>query len=263
MMTSLSGKVALVTGGARGLGGGIALALAREKAKVAAADIIGAENVEFRKLLHKASDEGVEISPFNLDVTDTVSVAKVIEKTLSRFGQLDILVNAAGVISVSLVSELEEQEWDRVMDVNAKGVFLCCKAVLPHLIDRGEGRIINIASVAGKMGRHGLSHYSASKHAVLGFTKSLAYEMAPYSVTVNAVNPGIIKTFMWEKVLAPHFAKQQGSHPESTFESIIEERIPLGRPQTLEDISQAVIFLCKAPNITGCSLTVDGGYTML
>lgn len=262
-MTSLSGKVALVTGGARGLGGGIALALAREKAKVAAADIIGAENAEFRELLHKASDGGVEISPFNLDVTDTVSVAKVIEKTLSRFGQLDILVNAAGVISVRLVSELEEQEWDRVMDVNAKGVFLCCKAVLPHLIDRGEGRIINIASVAGKMGRHGLAHYSASKHAVLGFTKSLAYEMAPYSVTVNAVNPGIIKTFMWEKVLAPHFAKQQGSHPESTFESIIEERIPLGRPQTLADISQAVIFLCKAPNITGRSLTVDGGYTML
>jgi meso-butanediol dehydrogenase/(S,S)-butanediol dehydrogenase/diacetyl reductase len=263
MMTNLSGKVALVTGGARGLGGGIALALAREKVKVAAADIIGVDSVEFQDLLHKANDEGVEISPFNIDVTDTVSVKKAIDKTVSRFGQLDILINAAGVVSVSPVSELEEQEWDRVMNVNIKGVFLCCKAALPHLIDRGEGRIVNIASVAGKAGRPGLSHYSASKHAVLGFTKSLAYETAPYNVTVNAVNPGIIKTFMWEKVLAPHFAKQRGSLPESTFESIIEERIPLGRPQTLEDISQAVIFLCKAPNITGCSLTVDGGYTML
>ena len=262
-MTNLSGKVALVTGGARGLGGGIALALAREKAKVVAADIIGVDSVEFQDLLHKANDEGVEISPFNIDVTDTVSVKKAIDKTVSRFGQLDILINAAGVVSVIPVSELEEQEWDRVMNVNIKGVFLCCKAALPHLIDRGEGRIVNIASVAGKAGRPGLSHYSASKHAVLGFTKSLAYETAPHNVTVNTVNPGIIKTFMWEKVLAPHFAKQQGTNVESTFESIIEERIPLGRPQTLEDIAQAVIFLCKAPNITGCSLTVDGGYTML
>ncbi len=262
-MTNLSGKVALVTGGARGLGGGIALALAREKVKVAAADIIGVDSVEFQDLLHKANDEGVEISPFNIDVTDTVSVKKAIDKTVSRFGQLDILINAAGVVSVIPVSELEEQEWDRVMNVNIKGGFLCCKAALPHLIDRGEGRIVNIASVAGKAGRPGLSHYSASKHAVLGFTKSLAYETAPHNVTVNAVNPGIIKTFMWEKVLAPHFAKQQGTNVESTFESIIEERIPLGRPQTLEDIAQAVIFLCKAPNITGCSLTVDGGYTML
>lgn len=139
----------------------------------------------------------------------------------------------------------------------------CRKAVLPHLIARGEGRIINIASIAGKVGRLGYAHYSASKHAVLGFTKSLAYEMAPYNVTVNAVNPGIVKTYMWDRVLVPHFSKQRGSDPDATFESIIKERIPLGRAQTIEDMVQAVIFLCKAPNITGCSLTVDGGYTML
>ncbi len=259
----LSGKVALVTGGARGLGGGMVMALLREKARVAAADILEPEGPEFQELLGKARNEGAEIFPLTVDVSDSRSVAEMVAKTLERYGQLDILVTAAGVMSVSPVSELEEQEWDRVMDVNAKGVFLCCKAALPHLIARGEGRIVNISSVAGKVGRNGYSHYSASKHAVLGFTKSLAYEMAPHNVTVNAVCPGIIKTYMWEKVLIPYFSEKHSKEHEETFKSIIQERIPLGRPQTIEDIAQAVIFLCKAPNITGCSLTVDGGYVML
>jgi meso-butanediol dehydrogenase/(S,S)-butanediol dehydrogenase/diacetyl reductase len=262
-MTKLSDKVALVTGGARGIGGAIALALGREKTRVAAADIIRPESGEFKDLLDKAKDEGVDVFPMTVDVADSVSVEEMVEKTISHFGKLDILVNAAGVVSVSLVSELKESEWDRVMDINAKGVFLCCKAALPHLTAGGEGRIINIASVAGVIGRPGYAHYSSSKHAVLGFTKSLAHELAPHNVTVNAVNPGIVETYMWKEVLAPHFARQRGADPKSTFDSIIKQRIPLRRPQTLEDIAQAVIFLCEAPNITGASLTVDGGYTML
>jgi meso-butanediol dehydrogenase/(S,S)-butanediol dehydrogenase/diacetyl reductase len=259
----LSGKVALVTGGARGIGGSIALAFTRESVRVAAADILEHDNAEFQALLAKAKDAGGEIFPIKVDVSNNKSVVQMVEKTLSRFGQLDILINAAGIISVCTVSEMAEEEWDRLMNVNVKGVFLCCKAALPHLIARGEGRIVNIASVAGKMGRPGYSHYSASKHAVLGFTKSLAHETAQYNVTVNAVNPGIVGTHMWKNVLAPYFGKLRGSDPETAFESIIRERVPLGRPQTLEDIAQAVIFLCKAPNITGASLTVDGGYTML
>ena len=187
----------------------------------------------------------------------------MVDKTISKFGQIDILINAAGIITVSTVAEMEERDWDRVMDVNVKGVFLCCKAALPHMIDRGWGRIINIASIAGKMGRPGYAHYAASKHAVLGFTKSLAYEMAPHNVTVNALNPGIVKTYMWDEVLVPHFSEKLGTDPKATFESIIKERIPLGRPQTLDDMTQAIIYLCNAPNVTGCSLTVDGGYTML
>jgi meso-butanediol dehydrogenase / (S,S)-butanediol dehydrogenase / diacetyl reductase len=259
----LKNKVALVTGAARGIGGAITLALAREKIRVAAADILEPEGAEFQGLMAKAKEEGLEIFPLHVDVAESASVAGMIQKSLTRFGQLDILVNAAGVISVSPVLEMEERVWDHTMDVNVKGVFLCCKAALPHLIKRGEARIINVASVAGKAGRPGLAHYSASKHAILGFTKSLAYEAAPHNVTVNAVNPGIVDTPMWNQILAPHFAKQRGSDPEKTFASIIKERIPLGRPQTLEDIAQAVLFLCKSPNITGSSLTVDGGYTML
>jgi meso-butanediol dehydrogenase/(S,S)-butanediol dehydrogenase/diacetyl reductase len=259
----LKSKVALVTGAARGIGGAIALALAREKVRVAAADILKPDSVEFQGLLAKAQGEGLDIFLLSADVADSSAVAEMIQKSVTHFGQLDILVNAAGVISVSPVAEMEEREWDRTMDVNVKGVFLCCKAALPHLIKRGEARIINVASVAGKAGRPGLAHYSASKHAIIGFTKSLAYEVAPHNVTVNTVNPGIVDTPMWNQILAPHFAKQRGEMPEKTFATIIKERIPLGRPQTLEDIAQAVLFLCKSPNITGCSLTVDGGYTML
>jgi len=259
----LSGKVALVTGGARGIGGGIALALAKEKVQVAAADILDSNNAEFQDLLARAREAGGEIFPIKVDVSDNKSVIQMVENTLSHFGQLDILINAAGIISVAPVSEMSEEEWDRLMSVNVKGVFLCCKAALPHLTARGEARIVNIASVAGKAGRPGYSHYVASKHAVLGFTKSLAHEAAPYNVTVNAVNPGIVGTQMWKNVLAPYFGKLWGSDAETAFETLIKERVPLGRPQTVDDVAQAVIFLCKAPNITGASITVDGGFTML
>jgi meso-butanediol dehydrogenase/(S,S)-butanediol dehydrogenase/diacetyl reductase len=259
----LKNKVALVTGAARGIGKEIALALAREKVRVAAADIAALEGPEFQELLREANRDRLEVLPLQADVAVSGAVEKMLQKTLARFGGLDILVNAAGVISVSPVAEMEEREWDRVINVNLKGVFLCCKAALPHLLKRGEARIINVASVAGKAGRPGLAHYAASKHGVQGFTKSLAYEVAPQNITVNAVNPGIVETPMWSEVLAPHFGKQRGADPEKAFAAIIKERIPLGRPQTLDDIAQAVLFLCRSPNITGCSLTVDGGYTML
>ncbi len=259
---NLKDKVALVTGAARGIGREVALALARERVRVAAADIAKIESAEFQGLLGEANKEGLEILLLQADVAAGRAVEEMIQKTLSRFGQLDILVNAAGVISVSPVMEMEESEWDRILNVNLKGVFLCCKAALPHLIKRGEARIINVASVAGKAGRPGLAHYSASKHGIQGFTKSLAYEVALHNVTVNAVNPGIVETPMWSQILAPHFGKQRGEDPEKAFAAIIKDRIPLGRPQTLDDIAQAVLFLCKSPNITGSSLTVDGGYTM-
>jgi NAD(P)-dependent dehydrogenase (short-subunit alcohol dehydrogenase family) len=259
----LKDKTALVTGAARGIGREIALALAREKVRVAAGDIAAIESAGFQELMKKAKTEELEILPLQADVAVSASVTGMVQKTIALFGQLDILINAAGVISVSPVMEMEEGEWDRILNVNLKGVFLCCKAALPHLIKRGEARIVNVASVAGKAGRPGLAHYSASKHAVQGFTKSLAYEAAPHNVTVNAVNPGIVETPMWSEVLAPHFGKKWATDPEKAFAAIIQERIPLGRPQTLNDIAQAVLFLCRSPNITGCSLTVDGGDTML
>ncbi len=175
----LKDKAALVTGAARGIGRGIALALAREKVRVAAGDIAAIESAGFQELMKEAKTDGLEILPLQADVAVSASVTGMVQSTLARFGQLDILINAAGVISVSPVMEMEEREWDRILNVNLKGVFLCCKAALPHLIKRGEARIVNVASIAGKAGRPGLAHYSASKHAVQGFTKSLAYEAAP------------------------------------------------------------------------------------
>jgi meso-butanediol dehydrogenase/(S,S)-butanediol dehydrogenase/diacetyl reductase len=262
-MNWLRGKAAIVTGAARGIGREIVKTFAAEGAHVAAADILEPEDSDMEDILQIAKKEGVEVLPLKVDVTDSKSVEGMVKRTTDRFGRLDVLINAAGIISVKTVAEMDETEWDRVMGVNVKGVFLCCKSALPFLAAGGEGRIINIASVAGKMGRPGYSHYVASKHAVLGFTKSLAYEAAPDNITVNAINPGIVKTFMWEKVLAPHFAVQRSLDAESTFDAIIKERVPLGRPQTMEDIAHAAVFLCNSENITGASLTVDGGYTML
>jgi len=157
-MTELSGKVALVTGGARGIGGGIVLGLARKKVRVAAADIIRPDGPEFKDLLQKADSEDLDIFPLTVDVAEKGSVEEMVKKAIDRFGHLDILVNAAGINFVRFVAEMEEHEWDRIMDVNAKGVFLCCKAALPHLIAAGEGRIVNIASIAGKVGRFGYAH---------------------------------------------------------------------------------------------------------
>jgi meso-butanediol dehydrogenase/(S,S)-butanediol dehydrogenase/diacetyl reductase len=262
-MNWLQGKVAIVTGAARGIGRAMVQALIAEGAHVAASDILEPTGSDMEDLVRTAEQEGVQVLPVRVDVTDSRSVSGMVKKTIDRFGRLHVLINAAGVISISTVSEMDEKEWDRVMGINAKGVFLCCKYALPFLIAGGEGRIINIASVAGKVGRPGYSHYVASKHAVLGFTKSLAYEAAPHNITVNAINPGIVKTFMWEKILAPHFSVQRSLDPETTFDTIIKERVPLGRPQTAEDMAQAAIFLCNSPNITGAALTVDGGYTML
>jgi meso-butanediol dehydrogenase/(S,S)-butanediol dehydrogenase/diacetyl reductase len=169
-MTWLNHKVAIITGAGRGIGKGIVEGFVVEKAHVVAGDIIEFGASDLEDLRRITEDRGGEIYPVKVDVTDGQSVSEMVEKTINRFGRIDVLVNAAGVVSVSVVLEMKEQEWDHVMGVNAKGVFLCSKAVLPYLISSGEGRIINIASVAARVGRYGYSHYVASKHAVLGFS---------------------------------------------------------------------------------------------
>jgi len=149
-----------------------------------------------------------------------------------------------------------------VMDVNVKGTFLCSKAIAPTMMQQRRGRIVNVSSIAGKQGGPGLAHYCASKWAVLGFTQSLAHELAPFDVTVNAVCPGIVESAMWHDALSPALAAVQQSTPEAAWERIVKERVLLGRPQTPEDIGQAVVFLCQADNITGESINVTGGAEM-
>jgi NAD(P)-dependent dehydrogenase (short-subunit alcohol dehydrogenase family) len=170
-----------------------------------------------------------------------------------------VLVNNAGVSRSVPFHELDEAEWRRVHDVNVLGVFLCCRAVVPHMMDRRSGRIINIASMVGKEAIPFFVHYSASKFAVIGLTQGLAKEMAPYDVNVNAVCPGVVRTPLWEPLLDQLSATKGISRDEAWQEFV--DGIPLGRPQEPEDIGEAVAFLASdhARNMTGQGLNVTGG----
>lgn len=241
----LEGKVALVTGGAQGIGRAIALALAREGAKVVLSDI----NLE------KAQETGREIESLGreaLAVGGNVASAKdaenMVNQTLERFGRLDILVNNAGITRDQLLLRMKEEDWDLVLAVNLKGTYNCTKAAIRHLVKQKGGKIVNIASVVGEMGNAGQANYSASKAGVIGFTKSIAREYAVRNVQVNAVAPGFIDTAMTQAV------------PEKDREFLIKQ-IPMQRLGTPEDVAEAVLFLVSssADYITGHVLDVNGG----
>jgi meso-butanediol dehydrogenase/(S,S)-butanediol dehydrogenase/diacetyl reductase len=195
----------------------------------------------------------------SLDVTRFDDAKRLRETLDQRFGRLDIAVNSAGVISVRRVDDLSEAEWERVMNVNAKGTFLCCQAAIPLLRRAGTGTIVNIASVSGKDGYPGLAHYSASKYAVIGFTNSLAKELAREEITVNAICPGVVRTAMWD-MLAKEWRKHDESAEESWQRQVLAF-VPQGRPQTEEDIGNLVVYLASARNLTGQAINLDGGLT--
>ena len=194
----LAGKTAYVTGGGRGIGQGIALRLAEAGIDIAVADI-NLQNA--KEVAERVRRIGRRAHAIRVDVKRRGEVEDMVAETENVLGRLDITVNCAGVVSASTVAKLEEDEWDRVMDVNAKGVFLCYKASLAALKKAGGGAIINVASVAGKVGYADLAHYCASKFAVVGFTNALAKEVAKDNITVNAICPGIVRTYMWEQLL--------------------------------------------------------------
>ncbi|MEX2236819.1 MAG: SDR family NAD(P)-dependent oxidoreductase [Dehalococcoidia bacterium] len=257
----LNGAIAIVTGGARGIGAGIATCLAREGARIAIADLPSVrEAAEGTK--SQLCALGVEAETFDVDVSSETQVQAMVAAVIERFGRVDILVNNAGVIRIAPVPSMEEADWDLIFDVNVKGTFLCAKAVAPHLIAQQSGRIINLASMAGKSGSPGVSAYCASKFAVIGFTQSLAHEMGPFNVTVNAICPGEVKSYMWDEVLSPVLAASRGVSPDDAFDDFIKERVPLGRPQTAEDIGQCAVYLCRADNVTGEAINVTGGSEM-
>jgi NAD(P)-dependent dehydrogenase (short-subunit alcohol dehydrogenase family) len=257
----LKDSVAIVTGAARGIGRGIAEALAREGAQLVLADLpsVDADTAETTRLVES---HGVRSISVHCDVRDYQDVTLMVTSALDRFGRIDVLVNNAGVINVAPVVAMTEEQWDLVLDVNVKGTFLCSKAVAPHMIERRSGRIVNLSSQAGKRGSPGVAHYCASKFAVIGFTQSLAHELGPFNVTVNAVCPGMVDSAMWRDHLLPALSAFRGGSVDETWEAFLRERTPLGRPQTPEDIGQAVVFLCRADNITGESINVTGGSEM-
>lgn len=256
-MKKLDGKVALVTGGGRGIGRGIVLSLARAGADVAIADIVLESAQDVVREAQMLSRKAVAIK---VDVTKLDQVESMVSETVSQLGRLDIAVNNAGVLGIAPLSLLTEEEWDRLFNVNVKGVFLCTKIELAYMQGKCSGKIINISSSAGKMGVPMLSHYCATKFAVLGFTNSVAKEVATSGITVNAICPGILGTDMWlgPKGLAMAFKLPHESMEES-FQRNLATFIPQGVPQTPEDIGEAVVFLAGADHITGQAISVDGG----
>jgi len=247
-MASLDGKVALVTGGASGIGAGIARVLAAAGARVAVGDL-DAEGAS------AAGGLGVR-----LDVTDRSSVDEAVTRVEQELGPVDVLVNNAGVSSVTPFVEITDADWDRLMAVNLRGVLVVSQRVLPSMLERRSGRIINISSMAGKEGLPNLAHYCATKFGVIGLTQSLAKEVADRGVTVNAVCPGVVRTPLWDDPDTGILRQLDGENGWRAFVS----GIPLGRPQSAEDIGHACAYLAcgAAANITGEALNVSGGQQM-
>src|SRR5213594_2977049 len=223
----LKGKVALVTGAARGLGRAIAVALADAGCDVAVSDIGRATDGTTPYALASGDDlaataraierRGGRTAAVPACVTSSPDVARLMETVAQRLGGLDVLVANAGIIAAAPVAAMDEQQWDRIFAVNVKGVFLCARAAIPLLAKRGEGRIVNVASVAGKTGRAGLTAYCASKAAVISFTQGLAEELGPMNIVVNVLCLGFIKTAMWIEVLNPLLAEAFGVPADCVF----------------------------------------------
>ncbi len=244
----LKDKVAVVTGSRRGIGKAIALALAREGAKVVVSDIdlkeCQAVSDEIRKL-------GTDSIAVKCDVTKKHEVDELIESAVRKFGKLDIMVNNAGVYVSKPLTQTTEQDWDFVLNVNLKGVFLCASAAAKHMMKQNSGKIISTASIAGKVGFADSSAYCASKGGIVNLTRELAMELAPHHINVNAVAPGVIETDMTKGIMDDEKAKQG-----------LLMGIPLKRIGKPEDIAKAVVFLASddADYVTGHTLVVDGGW---
>jgi meso-butanediol dehydrogenase/(S,S)-butanediol dehydrogenase/diacetyl reductase len=266
MMIDLSDKIALVTGGASGIGRGICLVLGEQGANVAVADINiqGASDVA-----SDLSARGPRSAAFEVDVTDRGSVDHMVARVVEEFGRIDILVNNAGIVGAVGYSERDEpsdEDWSQVFAVNVRGVVMVSEAVSPHMKERRYGKVVNIASIAARQGVTVHPQYSTSKAAVVNWTQAHALQMARYSVNVNAICPGLLWTPMSEAAvrMRARRAASEGLSGRELFESTVKSAIPLGREQTPEDVGKMAAFLASddAGNITGQAINVDGGRHM-
>ncbi|HWA34962.1 MAG TPA: SDR family oxidoreductase [Cyclobacteriaceae bacterium] len=240
-------KVALVTGGSFGIGKATAIAFAERGANVVVADWI--EDKEVIGALNKAGGKSLFVK---CDVSKAEDVKALIEKTIAAFGRLDYAFNNAGIEGLQAqVHEYTEAEWEKTINVNLKGVFLCMKYEIPQMLGK-KGVIINCASIAGMIGFPGLSAYVASKHAVIGLTKTTALEYAKQGIRVNAICPGVIHTAMIDRVTGK----------DKAVEKMYEDMEPIGRMGAPEEVAAAVIWLCSDASsfVTGVALPVDGGW---
>ena len=248
-MRGLTGKVALVTGAARGIGLAIASRLAEEGAKIAIADING------DGAAHAAERIGGAAMGVRVDVTDTASIAAGIAAVVERLGTIDVLVNNAGWDKVEPFVKSQEATWDTVIAINLKGPIACTRAVLDSMIERRSGKIVSISSDAGRVGSAGEAVYAGAKAGIIGFSKTLARELARYGINVNVVCPGPTNTAL--------FHEMAGGNEK--LASSLKQAIPLGRLGEPEDLAAAVAFLASddASFVTGQTLSVSGGLTMI
>ncbi len=243
----LSGQAALVTGGSRGIGAVIAQRLARDGAKVAVNYQTSAEAAQ--QVVQQIVAGGGEAVAIAGDVSQEGDADALIKQVVAQWGRIDILVNNAGITRDRLLLRMTPADWDQVLEVNLRGAFLCTKYVMPHLIRRRQGRVVNISSVVGLGGNPGQANYAASKAGLIGFTKSVAREVASRNITVNALAPGFIDT--------GGMVDQMTEEARNT----VLGRIPMERFGVADDVAEAVSFLCGpgAGYITGQVITIDGG----
>lgn len=244
----LKNKIAIVTGSRRGIGRSITLELAKEGAKVVVSDI---DLKECQNVCDEIKKTGSDAIAVKCDVSKKRDVDAMVKKTIQKFKRIDILVNNAGVFLMKPFVQMTEKDWDFVLDINLKGVFLCANAVAKQMVKQKGGKIISIASIAGEVGFMNSSAYCASKAGIINLTRELAMELSPHNINVNVVAPGVIATKMTEDMLKDKKTKE-----------VLLANTPLGRVGNPEEIGKAAIFLASNDSnfITGHTLVVDGGW---
>ncbi len=252
----MAGKVVLVTGAGHGIGRSVARRLGAEGAKVVAVDLRAAELHETMGLLGQASIEAIGVEG---DVSDPASVTETAKAAESRFGEIDVLVNNAGVVIAGSVHELRLEDWDRVFSVNVRGALLMCRAVLPNMIARGQGVIVNTASISGLVGEPHLAAYNSSKGAVVNFTRHMAVDYGKAGIRCNCVCPGWIDTGFNQPIF------DASDMSDQDVATLVTQTVPLNRQGTPDEVAAAVAFLASddASYVSGHALVVDGGQMAL
>jgi hypothetical protein len=255
-MGKLEGKVAIITGASRGNGEGAARVMAREGAIV----VLTARTDRVHENAKDIKEQGYKAVSFNMDITKPAEVNSVVQKVLEQFGKIDILVNNAGVLKLVPLVDMTDEVRDKMIDINIKGTFIMTKTVLPSMLKRKYGRIVNLSSVTGPLvADTGETAYATTKAAIWGFTRALAFEVAQYGITVNAICPGMIDTDMVRNMAA----ETNPNDPQSVLKDLARG-IPMGRLGTIEEVGELVAFLAsdEAKYITGTPILIDGGSTL-